>query len=248
MQTTARLCLVLATATLLAGCATTSQTGSTAAAPSYTSALQYPDRLVARPDGSLLWLASDARFAKYKTVYLDRIRVAVHKESSTQTVDPAELTALTTYFRKSITTALGSNYPVVDATGPDTLGVRIVIYDLVPTNPIVSVGVLLTPYATIPDLLGGSVTSDKVGSAPYLGHTGIAVEFYDTASGKLLGEYVDEQFGRKYVVDMNNGVVSAVTGGLKDYANAYSNWAYAQQAMDGWSQAFAGWMKRQHQQ
>ena len=46
------------------------------------------------------------------------------------------------------------------------------------------------------------------------------------------------QFGRKYVLDANQGIGSAATKGVTGYVNSFSAWAYAKQAFDQWSQDF----------
>jgi hypothetical protein len=85
-----------------------------------------------------------------------------------------------------------------------------------------------------------------VGSAPYLGRTGIAAQFIDSKTSRVIAEYVDTQVGRKYVVDTSKGVGNAITTGFSDYAKAYSTWAYAQQAFDGWAQQFRTRLDQAH--
>jgi hypothetical protein len=62
----------------------------------------------------------------------------------------------------------------------------------------------------------------------------------------VIAEYADTQVGRKYVVDTSKGVGSAITTGFSDYAKAYSTWAYARQAFDGWAQQFRARLDQIH--
>lgn len=231
----AALCAALA----LGGCATTDTDGGTLPPP-YADLLSQPQRLQPVPGESnaLRWAVPDAELRKYDKVLLERIQVRVADEANHKTIDPADLKSLVDAFHRSIVKALGAAYPVVTKPGPGVLRVRIVIYDLVPTQPLVSVGIFFTPYATIPDLLSGPVTGEAAGAAPYLGRTGIAVQFMDSQTGQAVAEFTDDRFGKKYVIDTSQGTVSAVTTGMADYVRAYSTWAYAQQAFDGWAAQF----------
>jgi hypothetical protein len=210
-----------------------------AASPArYAAALAYPDRMTpVGVDGTALrWIDPSVDFAKYKNILIERIRVQLDAQSST--ADPNELKALTDYFRESIVKSLKPPYAIVDKSGPDVLRVRITLVDLVATKPDVSVVVLLTPYATLPDLISGAAGGGPVGSAPYLGRTAIAAEFIDGATNRVVAEYAETRFGRKYVLDANQGASAAVSQGVTNYLDSYSKWAYAKQAFDAWSQQF----------
>ncbi|HUK64435.1 MAG TPA: hypothetical protein VLV15_13910, partial [Dongiaceae bacterium] len=88
------------------------------------------------------------------------------------------------------------------------------------------------------DLVYGPATGEAAGAAPYLGRTGIAVQFVDSETGEVVGEFTDDRFGKKYVIDTTQGTVSAVSTGVSDYVRAYSTWAYAQGAFDAWAAQF----------
>ncbi|MEO8133714.1 MAG: DUF3313 domain-containing protein [Betaproteobacteria bacterium] len=200
--------------------------------------MSQPDRLQPVPGttDALRWIDPAVDFRQYNAILVDRIRVRLDPSSSS--VDPNELKALTDYFQASLTKALQPPYALVATPGPGVVRVRITLVDLVSTKPEASVVVLLTPYATIPDMMSGAATGRPVGSAPYLGQTGIAVEFVDSASNRVIAEYADTKYGRKYDVNTQSGVDAAVTSGVTNYLNAYQTWAYAQQAFDQWSQRF----------
>jgi hypothetical protein len=233
---------VLITLTMLSGCATGPQGTSSlsAAPPSVTSlakVLTYPDRLQpVGADGAQRWKDPAVDFRAYTSILIENVRVKLDADSSA--VDPTALKSLTDYFHQSLVKALQPPYAVVDKAGAGVLRVRITLVDLVSTKAEMSVVVLATPYATIPDLVAGSATGGPLGSAPYLGRTGIAADFIDGASNQVVAEFVDLQFGRKYVLDTNKGLNAAVTTGVTDYLDAYSTWAYAKQAFDSWSRQF----------
>lgn len=228
----------------VAGCGTTplgaGDAGQSQAKPAYTEVLAYPDRLVPNADvsGALSWVEPGVDLGKYNKVLLERIRVRLADDAAYSVIDPTELKALTDYFHQAIVKALGPAYPVVTKPGADVLRVRIAITDLVPTKTEYSVVTLVVPYATVADMASGAATGGPVGSAPYLGRTGIAAEFIDSKANRIVAEYADTDVGRKYVVDTSKGVTAAVTTGMTDYLDAYQSWAYAKQAFDQWAALF----------
>jgi len=93
------------------------------------------------------------------------------------------------------------------------------------------------PYATVPDMAVSAASGGPQGSAPYLGRTGIAVEFIDGGSSEIVGQFADTNFGRKFVLEKGDAA-KTVSKSVDGYAKSFSTWAYAQQAFDGWAQLF----------
>ncbi len=233
----------------LAACSTSPDLSEQAPPPAaYAGFLAHPDRLQPVPSesGAYRWIDSDAKLAQYNQILLERIQVQLASDAEYKAIDPTELKMLTDYFHQAIVKALGDTYSVVSRVGPGVLRVKITIVDLVPTKPEMSVVALVVPYATVADVTSGAAAGGPAGSAPYLGRTGIAVQFIDSQTSRVIAEYADTQVGRKYVVDTAKGVGSAITIGFSDYAKAYSTWAYAQQAFDGWAQQFRARLDQAH--
>lgn len=238
----------LASLVLLAACAT-GPTSEQAPPPSaYAAFLTYPDRLQPVPgdDGAYRWIDPGANLGQYNKILLERIQVQLASDADYKAVDPTQLKALTDYFHQAIVKALGNAYPVVTQPGPGVLRVRVTIVDLVPTKPEMSVVALVVPYATVADVASGAASGGPVGSAPYLGRTGIAAQFIDSRTSRVIAEYADTRVGRKYVVDTSKGVGNAITTGFSDYAKAYSTWAYAEQAFDGWARLLRARLDQAH--
>jgi hypothetical protein len=214
----------------------------------YREFLSHPERLAPQPGGSgaLVWVDPDADLARYDSFLIERIQVRLADDAAHKTVDPTELKALTDQLHEAIVKALTPAYRIVSKPGRGVLRVRIAITDLVPTKTEYSVAALVIPYATVLDLASGAASGEQLGQAPYLGRTGIAGELVDAESGRVVAEYADTEVGRKYVVDTSEGVTGAVTTGIGDYLKAYSTWAYAQQAFDGWAQELRQWLDRVH--
>jgi Protein of unknown function (DUF3313) len=228
-------------ALLLSACASSPPGGSASSdAPTsnrYAKALAYPDRLQpVGSDGAMRWMDPTVDFRKYDRILIERIRVDLDSESSS--VDPDQLKALVDYFRQAVVKAIDPPYRIVDKAGRGVLRVRATLVDLVATKPDMSVVVLLTPYATIPDLISGAAGGGPAGSAPYLGRSAIAVEFIDGETNAVVAEYAELRFGRKYVLNTSQGTTQAVTGAATNYLDAYSTWAYAKQAFDQWAAQF----------
>ncbi|MCB1820513.1 MAG: DUF3313 domain-containing protein [Candidatus Competibacteraceae bacterium] len=240
---------VLLSTILLASCASNPEMSEQPPSPTtYAKFLTHPDRLQPVPgdSGAYRWSESNAKLARYNQVLLENIRVHLASDANDQTIDPTELKALTDYFYQSIVKALGDAYPVVTKPGRGVLRARITIVDLVPTQTEMSVVTLVVPYATVADMASGAAAGGPVGSSPYLGRTGIAAQFIDSETGQVVAEYADTDVGRKYVLNTSEGVGGAITTGVSDYMKAYSTWAYAQQAFDGWAQQFRARLDRIH--
>jgi hypothetical protein len=220
--------LLLFCATLSAGCASTP---SGEAKPKYAGFLGDYSKLQPVPDGdgAERYVDPKQNFKQYNKVMLDRIRVWYKNDADYKGIDPTELKALTDYFQNAIVKALEPTYPVVTKPGPDVLRVRVAITDLIPTKPEMSVVTLVVPYATVADVAAGSA------GVSYLGQTAIEAEFLDSRTNRVVAAYVDRQAGKKYDIDLSQGVGSAVEKGASSYSKAYSTWAYAEAAFDHWA-------------
>ena len=228
MRTPILLPLLLLCAALSAGCASTP---AGEAKPKYAGFLSDYSKLqpVRDGDGAERYLKPGQNWKQYNKVMLDRIRVWYKDDAGYKGIDPAELKALTDYFQNAIVKALAPTYPLVTKPGPGVLRVRVAITDLIPTKPEMSVVTLVVPYATVADVAAGAA------GASYLGQTAIEAEFLDSRSNEVLAAYVDRQAGKKYNIDVSEGVGSAVEKGVSSYTKAYSTWAYAEAAFDYWA-------------
>lgn len=236
--------IILASLLLTSGCATNLTTGS--GQPAYAEFLSQPGRLRPAADGSgaLAWVDSGVNLKRYNKFLIEPIQVRLADNAGHKTVDPAQLKTLTDYLNQAIIKALTPTYQVVTKPGPGVLKIRIAITDLVPTKPEYSVAALVVPYATVVDLASGAAAGQSAGSPPYLGRTGIAAMLIDAQNQQVVAEYADTRIGRKYVVDTSRGITGALKTGVGDYLNAYSTWAYARQAFDGWAAVLRRWLDR----
>ncbi len=187
-----------------------------------------PDTL--DPDARI-YLKPGVDWKKYDKIMLDRIQIWLKDDADYKGIDPAQLKMLTDYFQQAIVKALAPTYPVVTQAGPDVLRVRVAITDLIPTKPEFSVATLVIPFGSAADIALGAAA----GGTPYLGQTAIEAEFLDSRTNQVLAAYVDREIGKKYDIDLSQGVVSGVEKGVSSYTGAYSTWAYAEAAFDAWA-------------
>ena len=81
----------------------------------------------------------------------------------------------------------------------------------------------------------GVATGRPAGSTPYMGETGMEMQFRDGANGQIIAECRDTQIGRKYAADVDGSAVGAAQTWASGYMNSFQAWSYAKNAFDKWS-------------
>ncbi len=237
--------IVLVAAVAAGGCASTqstlfgSGTSVTASDPSrmtQSGFLSDYKRLkpVTWTDGIQCWRESKLDAKKFDKVMISRMTVTL-KPGQDQGIDPTDLKTLTDYFHASMVKALKPQMQVVDQAGPGVLVMRIALTNLVPTKVTESVTGTVVPYAFVVEAGSGVATGRPAGSTPYLGETGMEMQFRDGASGKILAECRDTEIGRKYAAELDSGAAGAAQTWASGYVNSFQSWSYAKNAFDKWS-------------
>jgi hypothetical protein len=237
--------LALAAAVLASGCASTdssllgSGTGVTASDPTRVTQsgfLSDYGRLkpVSWAEGIQCWRKPGLDAKKYDKVLIARMTVSL-KAGQQEAIDPTDLKTLTDYFHNSMAKALKPQMKVVDKAGPGVLGIRIALTNLVPTSVGRSVTGTLVPYGFVAEAGSGVATGRPAGSTPYLGETGMEMQFVDGASGTVVAECRDTEIGRKYAADLDAGATGAAQTWASGYLNSFQSWSYAKNAFDKWS-------------
>jgi len=176
----------------------------------------------------------DAR--RFDKVLISRIQVTLApKPGEASAVDPADLKTLTDYFHDALANALKPQMAVADRAGPGVVVMRIALTRLVPTGVAESVAGTLVPYGYVVEAGSGVATGRPAGSTPYLGETGIEMQFRDGATGAVIGECRDTEIGRKYAADANAGATGALQTWASGYLNSFEQWSYAKDAFDKWA-------------
>jgi hypothetical protein len=234
----------IASAALAAGCASTdsllgSGTGVTASDPTrFTQSgfLSEYARLkpVSWADGIQCWRDTRLDAKKFDKVMIARMTVSL-KPGQQQGIDPTDLKTLTDYFHSALVKALAPQLRVVDKPGPGVLVLRIALTNLVPTGVGESAVGTLVPYGFVAEAGSGVATGRPAGSTPYMGETGMEMQFRDGATNAILGECRDTEIGRKYASDLDAGATGAAQTWASGYLNSFQSWAYARNAFDKWA-------------
>jgi hypothetical protein len=185
-------------------------------------------------EGIECWREATLDAKQYSKVLISRMTVSL-KPDQQQGIDPTDLKTLTDYFHGALVKALQPQMAVVEQPGPGVVVLRIALTNLVPTQVSESVTGTLVPYAFIAEAGSGVATGRPAGSTPYLGETGMEMQFRDGVSGAVLGECRDSQIGRKYAADLNAGAAGAAQTWASGYFNSFQSWSYAKNAFDKWS-------------
>lgn len=244
------ICLVLGATTVLSGCQSSggtlgSGTGVTATDPTRMTKSGFLSdyaqlKPVAAMDSIECWRDPRIDVKQFDKVMVSRIVVSIAppkdgKEGDQKTIDPSDLKTLTDYFHNALVTALKPQMKVVDQAGQDVIVIRIALTDLVPTSVTQSVAGTLIPYGFVAEAGAGVASGRPAGATPYMGETGMEMQFLDGASAKILAECRDTEIGRKYAADANAGAVGAAQTWASGYLNSFQSWSYAKNAFDKWA-------------
>jgi hypothetical protein len=237
-------------AALLSGCASTDSPRSDPPAASARVTVTDPsrltrsgflssyERLAPTPRGGGIECWRDPRLdaRKYDRVMISRIVVSLSPQpGKDQTVDPSDLKMLTDYFHNALANALRPQMPIVQQAGPGVVVIRIALTDLVPTGVTRSVTGTLIPYGFVAEAGSGPASGRPAGSTPYLGTTGMEMQFLDGGSATVLAECRDTEVGRKYAAEVDSGASGAAETWASGYLNSFQAWSYAKNAFDKWS-------------
>ena len=187
-------------------------------------------------DGIECWRDTRLEAKQYDKVMISRILMSFKPKAGEEaSIDPSDLKTLTDYFHQSLVNALKPQMAIVTAPEPGTIVIRIALTSLIPTNVSRSVTGTLIPYGFVAEAGSGTATGRPAGSTPYMGETGIEIQFLDAASGSILGECRDTQIGRKYAAETDSGTAGAAQTWASGYVNSFQSWSYAKNAFDKWS-------------
>ncbi|MBS0322057.1 MAG: DUF3313 domain-containing protein [Proteobacteria bacterium] len=189
--------------------------------------------------GVLCWRKPDVAWKAYDAVMIERMNVSFARSGNGAMVDPADLKMLVDYFHDALVRDLQPNERIVDKPGPGVLRVRIALTSLVPTNAADSLVGTAVPYGFVAEIGSGAATGRPAGSTPYLGETGMEVQFRDGASGAVVAECADTEIGRKYAASLNGGVTNAAQTWVNGYMDSFTSWSYAQDAFNKWAALLA---------
>jgi Protein of unknown function (DUF3313) len=199
------------------------------------------DKLRPMPSGGgvLCWRAANVDWKKYDKVLIERMQVYLNRDGAPRSIDPSDLKTLLDYFHSAVVKDLAPTTQVVNKAGPGVLRVRFALTDLTPTDAVASLAGTAIPYGFVAEIGSGAATGRPAGSTPYLGQTGMEVQFRDGATGAVVGECADTEIGRKYADALNQGATKAADAWVNGYLDSFTSWSYAQDAFNKWAAEFA---------
>jgi hypothetical protein len=189
--------------------------------------------------GMQCWRDAGVDWKKYDKALIERIQVYFDRTGTQKPVDPSDLKTLLDYFHNAVVTDLKPTTQIVNAAGPGVIRVRFALTSLTPTNTSASLVGTVVPYGFVAEIGSGAATGRPAGSTPYLGQTGMEVQFRDGASGAVIAECADTEIGRKCADDLNQGATKAADAWVNGYLDSFKSWSYAQDAFNKWAADFA---------
>ncbi|HWS01918.1 MAG TPA: DUF3313 domain-containing protein [Gammaproteobacteria bacterium] len=236
------LCAVLG-AMLLSGCASTGSDVTTVTVTDPTRLTQSGflsdyKRLETTSWGGGIecWRDPGLDATKYDKILISNILVSLKpKDGENPMIDPSDLKVLTDYFHNSLVNAFKPQMGIVTEPVSGTIVMRIALTSLLPTQVSRSVTGTLIPYGFVAEAGSGPASGRPAGTTPYLGETGMEMQFVDGATGSIVGECRDTELGRKYAAELDSGADGAAGTWASGYVNAFQSWSYAKNAFDKWS-------------
>jgi hypothetical protein len=169
------------------------------------------------------WRADNLDAKQYDKILISRIVVTL-KTDPKKGIDPTDLKMLVDYFHAALEKAFRPQMQIVTAPGPGVLVMRTALTELVPTDSTRSLLGTAVPYGFVAEAGSGIANGRHAGSTPYLGQTGIELQFADGATGAILAECADTQVGRKYAADLDKGVGNAAQTWASGYLGSFQAW------------------------
>lgn len=209
-------CLLVAS--VLAGCATTRQTGRA------TASGFLEDYTILRTGGEgepqLFWAKPDAAFSGYRSVLIDS--VSVWRTESTSEVSEEDQQRLAHQLYAALHDELGKSFSIAKAPGPGTLRLRAAITEARGARVVGNAVTTVLPQFRLLSTAAGLATHTQV----FVGKAAIEVELRDSLTSELLAAGVDERAGAK--------TLRGVGGAWKDVEAAF----------EAWAQGIRGWLER----
>lgn len=189
--------------------------------------------------GLLCWRGAAVNWKSYDKVLIERIQVYLNRGDTQNPIDPSDLKVLLDYFHNAVVRDLRPTTQIVNAAGPGVIRVRFALTSLTPTDTMASLAGTAIPYGFVAEIGSGAASGRPAGSTPYLGQTGMEVQFRDGVTGAVIAECADTEIGRKYAADLNQGATKAADAWVNGYLDSFQTWTYAKDAFDKWAALFA---------
>ncbi len=145
--------------------------------------------------GAFRWQKAGVDFGSYDKVMLDRVHFVYATDSESKTIDPSHLAAIGASLVTRIREAMEPEYPVVDASGPGVLRLRLAITE-VRVMKVEGKKVAKGIFAITPVGLALNALTSGAAEETDLSRSRIEAEALDSASGTRLGVFIDPEPAR----------------------------------------------------
>ena len=204
---------LMATATLLAGCAASEQ-----ARDVEESGFLGQDYALLREgkEGEALrvYRDDDAPWSTYDKIKLDPVTIWAGEGSEFEDFSKPDRQTLADTFNKMLTEELSKDFQVVDETGPGVLHLQVAITDAQTSNPTMDTISTIVPQA----LLISGAKEIVTGKPSFVGEASVEARAVDGQTGELVAAGVDRWVGGK-------SITGAPTDSWDDVREAYRYWA-----------------------
>lgn len=154
-------------------------------------------KLTSESDNGLVhyYLAPDVqeKLSHYNKIMVDHPEIFLAEDSPYKGLKPAKLAVIAEVFRQQVSTALSSDYTVVDEAGPDTLFLKLALTDLmISKNRTKLLG--FTPVGLVYQAGRSAVQSDYENAVRQVSLVDLKIEgeLLDSQTSEVLGEFVND--------------------------------------------------------
>ena len=204
---------LIATATLVAGCAASQQ-----AREVQESGFLGSDYALLRPgeegEALLVYRNPDAPWSSYDKIKLDPVTIWAGEGSEFEDFSQPERQELADTLYTMVNEELSQDLQMVDQPGPGVLQVQVAITDAQTSNPTMDTISTVLPQALLLSQAKGLVT----GKPGFVGEASVEVRATDGQTGELVAAAVDRRVGGK-------SVSGAPADSWDDVREAYRYWA-----------------------
>jgi hypothetical protein len=204
---------LIATATLLAGCAASQQARNVE-----ESGFLGEDYALLREgeegEALLTYVDPDAPWRTYEKIKLDPVTIWAGEGSAFEDFSEPDRQTLADTFYTLIFEELSHDFQMVDQLGPGVLNVQVAITDAETSNPTLDTISSVVPQALLLSQAKGLVT----GKPGFVREASAEVKAKDGETGELVGAAVDRRVGAK-------SIAGAPTDSWEDVREAYRYWA-----------------------
>lgn len=159
----------------------------------------------------LRYLNPAAQWTQYNKVMIDPVTFWSGSETR---VSPADQQTLVNYLHQQLNKHLGQKFEIVHQPGPGVMKLDAALVDMSSATPMLRTITMIVPQARLLSSLRYLAT----GTFPFVGGAQAELKITDSASGEVLGLFVDRRIG-------GGAVTNAFQWRWGDAENAVNHWA-----------------------